>query len=147
MFDSFIPFETGLFDDFKRLEREMDDLFGRGPWPIGIRSAARGSFPPVNVGATPDEVDVYLFTPGVDPKTLDIAIQQNVLSVSGERKLPANENADYHRRERFGGEFRRAIALPEDADPDRVEARCENGILHVKLQRREAAKPRQIEVK
>jgi HSP20 family protein len=147
MFGSFTQFENSLFDDFRRMEREMDDLFGRWPWPIGIRSAARGSFPPVNIGATPNEVDVYLFTPGVDPKTLDISIQQNVLSVSGERKLPRTENADYYRQERFNGEFRRAITLPEDVDPDRVEARCENGILHVKVQRREAAKPRQIEVK
>jgi len=147
MFGSFTQFENSLFDDFRRMEREMDDLFGRWPWPIGIRSAARGSFPPVNVGATPGEVDVYLFTPGVDPKTLDISIQQNVLSVSGERRLPINENANYYRQERFDGEFRRAITLPEDVDPDRVEARSENGILHIKVQRREAAKPRQIEVK
>ncbi|HYE35167.1 Hsp20/alpha crystallin family protein [Methylocaldum sp.] len=147
MFASFIQFENSLFDDFRRMEREMDDLFGRWPWPTGIRSAVRGSFPPVNVGATPDKVNVYLFTPGVDPKTLDISIQQNVLTVSGERGLPKNENANYYRQERFNGEFRRAIALPEDVDPDRVEARCENGILHVTVQRREAVKPRQIEIK
>lgn len=147
MFNRPTPFESSLFDEFQRLEREMDDLFGRWPWPIGIRSATRGSFPPVNVGATSDEVDVYLFTPGVDPKTLDISIQQNVLSVSGERKLPKKEDANYYRQERFDGEFRRAITLPEDVDPDRAEARCENGILHIRVQRREAAKPRQIEVK
>ncbi|BBA36657.1 heat shock protein Hsp20 [Methylocaldum marinum] len=147
MFNRFTPVENSLFEEFKRLEQEMDDLFGRWPWPIGIRSASRGSFPAVNVGATPDELDVYLFTPGVDPKTLDISIQQNVLSVSGERKSARKENANYYRQERFDGEFRRAITLPEDVDPDKVEARCENGILHIKAQRREAAKPRQIEVK
>lgn len=147
MFNRLTAFESSLFDEFKRLEQEMDDLFGRWPWPIGIRSAARGAFPPVNVGATSDEVDAYLFVPGIDPKTLDISIQQNVLSVSGERKLPRDEKANYYRQERFTGTFRRAVTLPEDVDPDRVEARCQNGILHVKVQRREAAKPRQIEVK
>lgn len=88
MFNRLTPFESSLFDEFKRLEQEIDDLFARWPWPIGIRSAARGAFPPVNIGATSDEVDAYLFVPGIDPKTLDISLQQNVLSVSGERKLP-----------------------------------------------------------
>jgi HSP20 family protein len=147
MFGSLTNFESSLYDQFRRMERELDELFGQ-TWPAtSIRSASRGAFPAVNVGATPDNIQVYLFVPGVDPKSLDISIQENVLTVSGQRSESSQENARYYRRERFNGEFSRAIALPEDADPARVEARCRDGILHITVQRREAAKPRQIQVK
>ncbi len=143
MFGSLTNLEGSLFDEFRRMERDMDDLFGRLP---GIRSVARGTFPPVNVGATPEKVDVYLFSPGLDAKTLDVSIQQNVLTVAGERKPTEAESARFYRRERFSGEFRRAITLPEDVDPERVEAHYVDGVLHIAVQRREASKPRQIEI-
>jgi len=145
MFDRLTNFES-LFDEFRRIEQEMDDAFGRWAVPAGIRSVARGTFPPINVGVTPDEVDVYLFAAGLDPKTLDLSIQQNLLTVTGERQVPAKENATYYRRERFGGEFRRVVALPDDVDPDRVEARYRDGVLQVSVRRRESAKPRQIQI-
>ena len=147
MFGSLVNFESSLFDQFRRMEQEMDELFGRWPLPAGIRSVARGTYPPINVGSTPEKVDIYLFAAGLDPKGLDISIQQNLLTVSGERRLPVNDNVNYYRQERFNGEFRRAITLPEDVDPDRVEARYRDGVLHLTVPRREMAKPRQIEVK
>jgi HSP20 family protein len=139
-------FDTSLFDEFRRLEGEMDQLFGRGSLPAGIRAMRRGAFPPINVGATPERVDVYLFAAGLDPKSLDISIQQNLLAVSGERKVPVDEAADYYRQERFDGEFRRVITLPDDVNPDRVEAKYRDGVLQITVQRREAVRPRQITV-
>ena len=139
--------EGSLFDDFRRLEREMDELIGRGPWPAGIRSVARGTFPPINIGATPEKVEVYCFAAGLDPKGLDISIQQNLLTVSGERQIPLEEGANYYRQERFSGGFRRVITLPENVDPDRVSASSRDGILQITVQRREATRPRQIEIK
>src|SRR6202044_2796918 len=100
-----------------------DELFGGWSSPSGIRSAPRGSFPGVNVGQTPERVDVYLFAPGIDPKSLDVSIQQNLLTVSGRRDLRIEEDADYYRQERFSGEFRRVISLSEDVDPERVQAK------------------------
>jgi len=147
MFGSLLgSFDTSLFDEFRRLESEMDQLFGRGSLPAGIRAMRRGTFPPINVGATPERVDVYLFAAGLDPKSLDISIQQNLLAVSGERKVPVDEAADYYRQERFDGEFRRVVTLPEDVDPDRVDAKYRDGVLQITVQRREAARPRQISV-
>jgi HSP20 family protein len=108
---------------------------------------ARGTYPPVNVGSTPEQVDVYLFAAGVDSKSLDITLQQNLLTVAGERKLITEEGADYYRKERFDGAFRRVVTLPEDVDPDKVDASYRDGVLHVRIQRREAVRPRQIEVK
>ncbi|MCL4800037.1 MAG: Hsp20/alpha crystallin family protein [Burkholderiales bacterium] len=145
MFDRLTNFES-LFDEFRRIEQELDEAFGRWTPPSGIRSVARGTFPPINVGGTPDEVHVYLFAAGLDPKTLDLSIQQNLLTVSGERQIPVKDNATYYRRERFGGEFRRVVALPEDIDPDRVDAKYRDGVLQVTVRRRESAKPRQIQV-
>jgi len=147
MFGSLLStFDTTLIDDFRRLEDEMDQLLGRWPLPAGIRAVRRGSFPPINVGSTTDRVDVYLFAAGLDPKGLDISIQQNLLTVAGNRKVPVNREADYYRQERFDGGFRRVIALPDDVDPDRVEAKYRDGVLHITVQRRESVRPRQIEV-
>jgi HSP20 family protein len=105
---------------------------------------ARGTFPPINVGATPDKLEVYLFAAGLDPKKLQLSLQQNLLTVTGERQAPPSEAATYYRRERFNGEFRRVITLPDDVDPDRVEARYRDGVLHISVSRKEAAKPRTI---
>lgn len=147
MFGSlFSSFDTGLFDEFRRLEDEMDQLFARWTGPVGIRAMRRGTFPPINVGSTPERVDVYLFAAGLDPKAIDISIQQNLLAVSGSRKVEVKDDADYYRRERFDGDFRRVITLPEDVDPDKVDARYRDGVLQITVQRRESARPRQITV-
>jgi HSP20 family protein len=144
-----IPSNTpsSVFDELWRLQQEVDELFGSWGSPLGIRSLPRGSFPAVNVGQTPERVDVYLFAPGIDPKSLDIAIQQNLLTVSGKRELRAEEEADYYREERFSGEFRRVINLPEDVDPERVQAKYVDGIVQIGVRRRESARPRQIEIR
>jgi HSP20 family protein len=136
-----------LFDEFRRLESEMDELFGRGSWPAGIRSVAQGTYPPVNVGITPEQVDVYVFAAGVDAQSLDISLQENLLTISGERKAPAREDVNYYRKERFDGGFRRLVTLPDDVDPEQVEARYRDGVLQIHVKRREASRPRQIEVK
>lgn len=147
MFGSlFSSLDAGLFDEFRRLETEMDQLFARRTGPAGIRAVPRGTFPPMNVGSTPDRVDVYLFAAGLDPKSIDLTIQRNLLSVSGTRKVEVNEDADYYRRERFDGDFRRVISLPDDVDPDRVSAKYGDGVLQITVSRRESARPRQITV-
>jgi HSP20 family protein len=148
MFGSlFSTVDSSLFDDFRRWDAEMDPLLGRTAYPVGIRAVPRGTFPPINVGSTPERVDVYVFAAGVDPKTIDVSIQQNLLTIAGNRRVPVKNDAEYYRRERFDGDFRRVIALPDDVDPNRVDARYRDGILQVTVQRRTAARPRQIEVK
>ncbi len=149
MFERFSAYDQSLLAQFRRLEQEMDQLFGDGMTWSGarnIRSLPSGAFPAVNVGATPDEVLVYLFAPGLDAKTLDISLHQNLLSVSGRREVPVRKDATYYRQERFSGGFRRAITLPEDVDPDKVEAKYMDGIVRITLGRRASAKPRQIQI-
>ncbi len=150
MFEGLWGYEHPLSGQIRRLEEELDSLFGAGASLTGtrnIRSLPAGTFPAVNVAATPEAIMVYLFAPGLDAKGFDISIQQNLLSIGGAREIPLDDSATYYRRERFSGQFRRTINLPEDADPERVEAKYSNGILTVRIARRESAKPRQIQVR
>ncbi len=135
-----------FFDQFKRMQDEVDQLFGRGVWPSGIRSVARGTWPAVNVGVTPEQINVYLFVAGVDTESLDVSLQQNLLTVSGERKAPVVEGLDYYRKERYDGGFRRIITLTDDADPDRVQANYRDGVLTIEVKRRKESRPRTIKV-
>src|SRR5438067_10053369 len=100
MFCSLAGSEGGLFDEFRRLQEEIDNLFDGGAAPAAIRAPVRGTFPPMNVGATPEKLEVYLFAAGLDPKRIELSVQQNLLTVSGEREVRANEEAVYYRRER-----------------------------------------------
>jgi HSP20 family protein len=148
MFERIWSFENPVSGQLRRLEHELDELFESGTLTgtRDIRSLPAGGFPAMNVGSTPQAITIYLFAPGVDPKTLDISIRQHLLSIAGERAIPTTEGATYYRRQRFKGEFRRSVSLPEDADPDRVDAKYTDGVLTVTIGRRVEAKPRQIEI-
>lgn len=139
-----------LFGDLDRLRREFDDLFGLTGLPTSIRSAAPGAFPAINIGHTPTSVEVYAFAPGVDAKRIDVTIDRGVMTISGEREsaVPAGEKSgvNVYGNERFAGRFRRAISLPEDVDPAKVEASYRDGVLHVSVSRRESAQPKRIAV-
>jgi HSP20 family protein len=142
MFGTLRGFEVSLFDELRRLQHDVDDVFAG--------DFVRGAFPATEVVSQPQQVDVYLAAPGIDAKTLDVSIQQNVLSISGRRDTPAaptaHPQASLHRQERFSGEFRRVITLPEDVNPSRVSASYVDGVVRISVQRHEAAKPRQIEI-
>lgn len=147
MFGYLTGFDNDVFDQFERMRREMDQLLGDWSGGGGIRSAVAGSYPAINIGASPERVDVYVFAAGLDPKSLDISLQQNLLSLAGERKDESPEEVQFYRKERFSGGFRRVITLPEDVDPNKVNANYRDGVLHIAVDRREAVRPRQIEVK
>ena len=147
MFARFNGLPSSLLDDFWRLQQEVEQLIGDGlPSQGGIRSLPRGSYPAINVVQTPEDVQVYLFAPGIDPKKLDVSIQQGLLTIAGERTIATDDSATYYRQERFSGEFRRAVSLGEDIDAERVDARYRDGIVQITLHRRASAMPRQIEI-
>ena len=147
MFGYLTGFDRDWFDQFERMSREMEAMFGDRGGARGIRSVTAGNYPAINIGASPKQVDVYVFAAGADPKSLDISLQQNLLTVSGERKFELPESAQVYRHERFNGSFKRVITLPEDVDPDKVSAAYQDGVLHVVVQRKEELQPRKIEVK
>lgn len=139
-------FRRDLFAELDRLQREVQQAFELSP---SIRGLGRGGFPAMNVGGTPRSVEIYAFVPGVDPAGIDVQLEKGVLTISGERKsaLPGREEkATVHIDERFAGRFRRVVTLPDDIDPNAVQARCRDGVLHISLRRREAAQPRRIDI-
>jgi HSP20 family protein len=147
MFNYLTNFDGGLFDEFRRLEREMDQLFTAGPTPSGIRSVARGTYPPINIGTTDEQVDVYLFAPALDLENLDISIQHNLLTIKGARKASeVVEGTKFYRKECVSGEFQRVITLPDDVDQGQVDASYRDGVLQITIQRKATSKPRQITV-
>lgn len=136
-------FARDVFAELDRLQRDVLQAFDLQP---SIRGAARG-YPALNVGTTPRSFEFFVFAPGIDPTTLDVQIEKGVLTVSGERKTdPAPEKATRHVAERFTGRFRRVVALPDDADPDKVDAKYRDGIVHLSIARKQAAQPRRITV-
>ena len=146
MFESLFGFDDDLFQQVDRMRREMDRLFGGRDEGAGIRSMAAGTYPPINIGVSPERVDVYLFAAGLDPDGFDLSIQQNLLTVSGRRAIDYPEGTQVFRRERFTGAFRRVVTLPEDVDPEQVQARYRDGILQITVARRAVTRPRKIEV-
>jgi HSP20 family protein len=137
-----------LFPDVARLQQQLEELF-QPAGAAGIRSLAWGAFPAVNVGSTPDSVEVIAFAPGIDPKEIEITVDGGLLSLSGERRgesFQDQQEANTYDQERFTGKFRRVISLPDDADPAKVDAKFRDGILHVTVAKRESSKPRRISV-
>ena len=126
-----------LFNELARLSRDLGGPYGASGMPASIRAAARGTFPAINIGASDDEVEVYAFASGIDTSSLDISVQRNVLTVAGERKLERQPDAEYYLNERMSGSFRRVMSLPDDVDPDKVEANYRDGVLHIRMQRSE----------
>ena len=148
MFSSF-PAAGSLFPELTRLQQQLEEMF-QPAGVAGIRSLAYGAFPAVNVGSTPDSVEVIAFAPGIDPQEIEITVDRGLLSLSGERRSESSgqqgAKANTYAQERFTGKFRRVISLPEDADPAKVEAKFRDGILHVTVAKRESSKPRRITV-
>jgi HSP20 family protein len=139
-------FGTDLFGELDRLQRQMSSLFGG--FPSSLRSSRVGAFPPINIGATDSTIEIVAFAPGIDPATLDITIDKGLLSIAGKRSAqqPLPEGARQYAQERFAGSFRRVIELPQQADPDKVQARYVDGCLLVSVGKRETSKPRAITV-
>ena len=139
-------FPRDVFAELETLQREMQQAFDLSP---SIRGIGRGGFPALNVGGTPQTVEIYAFAPGLDPATLEVNLDRGVLTIAGDRKasLPAPEDkAAVHINERFAGQFHRVLSLPEDADPNGVSADYRDGVLHVSVRRRESAQPRRISI-
>jgi HSP20 family protein len=138
-----------LWNQLQGFQNEMNRVFDRWSNADGGRSFfGFGGFPPMNVWEEGDVVCVEAELPGQDLKDLEIYVTGgNQLTVKGERKQASAEKGVWHRQERGFGQFTRTLTLPFPVDPDKVEARLENGVLKVKLAKHESARPRKIEVK
>jgi len=149
MYESLLNHSNSLFGQFERLRRELDDAFGASGLPSSIRSVAAGGAPAINVGRTPNSVEVYAFAPGLDASKIDVTIDRGVLRIAGERAASLPEQRDgvnVYAHERGTGRFTRAVALPDDVDPAHVKASYRDGVLLISVPRRESEQPKRITV-
>jgi HSP20 family protein len=147
---------TNPFREMERLRRNIDRVFegsgvGRWDFPFSrisfLPGLAAREYPLINIAEEGDALRIEAMAPGVDPKSLNVSVVGNQLSLSGE-KQPSNGAAPeaFHRKERWAGKFMRKIELPCEVDEGRVDAEYKNGILEIHLPKAAAAKPRQISV-
>ena len=131
------------WDEFHRMRQQLEQMLDDTP---GQRASA-GVFPLINLTEDRNNYYVRAELPGVKAEELDIQATANNIAISGERKIAAEGDARYHRREREAGSFSRMIGLPGDINSDKVDAKLENGVLTVVITKAEAAKPKQITIK
>lgn len=139
-------FSGDLFAEVDRLQRQLQQAFDMSS--PSIRGYACG-FPAVNVGQTPASTEVYAFVPGIDPAKIEVTLDRGVLSITGERAAAvaaSDATRTLHSNERFDGRFRRVVSLPDDVDPNAIQASYRDGVLHVRIQRKEEAQPRRIAI-
>jgi HSP20 family protein len=142
------------FQEIEALRREIDRAFagvsvnGERTAPVAFlpgRSAR--AYPLLNVSEDRDRIFVQALAPGIDPQSINVTLQKNSLTISGEKLAPKGVKAEaFHRSERAAGRFTRTIELPVDVDSNRIEARYQDGLLAIILPKSEEAKPRQINV-
>jgi HSP20 family protein len=134
------------FRDVAALQNRMNRLFEEQYG--GREELTTGAFvPPVDIYEDEHGIQLKLEAPGIDEKDLDIKVENNVLTVSGERKLEKEEKEEnFHRVERRYGSFSRSFTLPNTVDTENIHADYENGVLKIRLAKRAEAKPKQIKV-
>ena len=126
-----------------RLSRIMDDVLG-GEW--NGRTVPQRWAPACDVLEDTENLKIVLELPGVKPEDVKISLENQVLTIQGEKKQVAEESSGWHRSERSYGSFQRMFTLPSTVDAERIQAKVDNGVLTVTLPTAERAKPRQIQV-
>ncbi|RMH33634.1 MAG: Hsp20/alpha crystallin family protein [Nitrospirae bacterium] len=147
--------ELTRWDPFKELEdlqNRISRLFGRAPVRRegGKEEAIRVAewAPLVDISEDDKEYLIKAELPEVKKEDVHVSVQNDVLTISGERKYEKEEKKKkYHRIERAYGSFARSFTLPEDADPEKISAEYKDGVLYVHIAKSEKAKPKAIEVK
>src|SRR5919109_2456045 len=137
------------FREFSTLQNQMNRLFQESFGREGREeSLTTTSFAPaVDVYEDEHNVTLKIEVPGIDEKDIDVRVENNTLTVHGERKFEKEEKEENYRRiERQYGSFTRSFTLPSTVDPNNVQANYEKGVLKIKLAKKAEAKPKQIKV-
>jgi HSP20 family protein len=137
------------FREFSTLQDRMNRLFrdSHGSESGNEALATTNFAPPVDVYEDEHNITLKIEIPGIDEKDVDVRIENNTLTVHGERKFEKEEKEENYRRvERQYGSFTRSFTLPTTVDPDQVQANYDKGVLKIKLSKKAEAKPKQIKV-
>jgi len=135
------------FDALMDVRRELDRVFDQSG---GQNGESTWESLRTDVIETADELIATLEVPGVRPEDVEITVDNNVLTVSGEKRQAwqsGDEESGFRVAERRYGRFGRSFVLPQNVDPERISAETEHGVLTVRLPKREEARPRRIQVR
>jgi len=134
-----------------RFNRLFDQAFGNdifNAFESGEDVSGRNWLPPVDISETDESLVLVAELPGLSKEEVDITLENNVLSIRGERKFEKKtDHESYHRIERTYGSFSRSFTLPTNLSSDKVQASFENGLLRVEIPKAEEAKPRKIDIR
>ena len=137
------------FREFTTLQDRMNRLFRDSFGPEGREEALSTTTfaPPVDVYEDEHNITLKIEVPGIEEKDIDVRIENNPLTVQGERKFEKEEKEENYRRvERQYGSFTRTFTMPTSVDPEHVSANYDKGVLKIKLAKKAEAKPKQIKV-
>jgi HSP20 family protein len=144
----FVPLRSAL-SDVAVLQNRLNSIFNDFARPEGAQeSLAAGNFvPAVDVYEDEQKLVLKLEVPGIKQEDLDVRVENQTLTVRGERKFESEEKEEnFHRIERRFGSFTRSFTLPVTVDTGSVAAKYENGVLAIQLGKKEAAKPKQVKI-
>ncbi|WP_102819207.1 Hsp20/alpha crystallin family protein [Mesotoga sp. Brook.08.YT.4.2.5.1] len=135
---------SDVFRPFEEIQREMDRLFNEAFRGLNDQSKEAGMFSPeVDIYEKDNSVFIEMDIPGIKKDELEIKVEDDVLSIKGEKKLEREEKErDYHRYERYSGAFQRIFRLPEYVKSDDVKAKYEDGVLKLELPKKERSQER-----
>uniref|UniRef100_A0A831U1V9 Hsp20/alpha crystallin family protein n=1 Tax=Geobacter metallireducens TaxID=28232 RepID=A0A831U1V9_GEOME len=136
------------FGDLRNLQEQMNRLLDMA-WSRESGEELREGVwqPPVDIFEDENGIVIKAELPGIDQKDIEVRIEDNTLTIRGERKHDQEvKKENYHRVERYYGSFQRSFSLPATIDRETVKAFCDKGILTITLPRREETKPKQIHV-
>ena len=135
--------------DFSALQDRVNRIIHESYSPAGPDEALTTSnfAPPVDVYEDEHNITLKIEVPGIDEKDIDVSIENNTLTVCGERRFEKEEKEEnFQRVERQYGSFTRSFTLPSSVEPGQVSARCDKGVLKINLAKKTEAKPTQIKV-
>jgi HSP20 family protein len=136
--------------EINSLQQEMNRLFNTffdAPTTGGTSSAGRRWVPAMDLVETDDHFVLRADLPGLSDGDIELSLEDNVLTVSGERKAEHEERREgYYRVERATGSFSRSLTLPDGVDGDAISARFDKGVLEVRIPKPEQRKPRKLQI-
>ena len=135
--------------DFSTLQDRVNRIFRESFSPERPEEALTTSnfAPPVDVYEDEHNITLKIEVPGIDEKDINVSIENNTLTVHGERRFEKDEKEEnFHRVERMYGSFTRSFTLPNTVDLEQVSAHYENGVLKIRLAKKAEAKPKLIKV-
>lgn len=139
------PFEN--FQSLRRLNSVLDEAFSNWPFQQEGGSITASWYPACDVFEDKDAVKIVAELPGVKAEQVKLSLENNVLTIRGEKTQEAEERSErVHRYERSYGSFERAFVLPSTVDGDKISAQYENGVLTILVPKAERARPREIPV-